>query len=133
MDVSLTTTRLKEIETNFQAKERLGYQTQKPLPVLRRIIEMASDPGGMVLDRFCGCATTLEAAHNLKRRWIGIDIAIHAIKRVARIRLGERLGLEEGKDFAVDGVPHNMEGTRDLWQRDNYDFQRWAVEQVDGL
>ena len=52
-----------------------------------------------ILDPFCGCATTIEAAHKLGRQWIGIDIAIYAIKRVAAVRLQERLGLVEGKDL----------------------------------
>ena len=86
-----------------------------------------------MLDPFCGCATTLEAAHRLGRRWIGIDIAIHAVKRVARVRLEQRLGLVEGQDFVVDGVPTTLEGAQDLWQRDKYQFQKWAVEQVDGF
>ena len=116
-----------------QAKERLGYATQKPLALLERIIEASSNPGDVVLDPFCGCATTMEAAHKLGREWIGIDIAIHAIKRVARVRLTERLGLREGEDFTVEGVPRTVEGARDLWQRDKYHFQKWAVEQVEGF
>ncbi len=88
---------------------------------------------GTCLDPFCGCATTMEAAHKLGRQWIGIDIAIHAIKRVARIRLAERLGLVEGQDFVVEGVPRTVEGARDLWERDKYHFQKWAVEQVEGF
>ena len=87
----------------------------------------------MVLDPFCGCATTLEAAHKLGRDWIGIDIAIHAVKRVARIRLTERLGLVEGQDFTIEGVPSTLEGAQDLWRRDKYHFQKWAVEQADGF
>ena len=118
---------------NSQAKERLGYATQKPLALMERIIAASSNPGDVVLDPFCGCATTLEAAHNLDRRWIGIDIAIHAIKRVARIRLNERCGLAEGRDYTVEGVPRNVEGAQDLWRRDKYHFQKWAVEQVDGF
>ncbi|MCS1412082.1 MAG: Modification methylase DpnIIB [Verrucomicrobia subdivision 3 bacterium] len=62
-------------------QERLGYPTQKPLPLLERIIKASSNEGDVVFDPFCGCATTLEAAHSLKRRRIGSDIAIHAIKR----------------------------------------------------
>lgn len=116
-----------------KGKERLGYKTQKPLPLLERIIAASSNPGDVVLDPFCGCATTLEAAHKLNRRWMGIDIAIHAIKRVARVRLEERLGLVEGEHFIIDGVPRDLEGAIDLWMRDKYDFQRWAVEQVDGF
>ena len=113
--------------------EDMGYDTQKPRALLERIISASSNPGDIVLDPFCGCATTLEAAHNLGRKWIGIDIAIHAIKRVARIRLQDRLGLAEGQDFVIEGVPHTLEGAQDLWQRDKYHFQQWAVEQVEGF
>ena len=118
---------------NSQAQERLGYPTQKPLALLERIIKTGSNEGDVVLDPFCGCATTLEAAQRLNRQWIGIDIAIHAIKRVAKIRLQDRLGLVEGRDFTIEGIPRNMEGARDLWQRDKYHFQKWAVEQVNGF
>ena len=115
------------------SKERLGYRTQKPLALLERIIKASSNPGDVVFDPFCGCATTMEAAHSLGRKWIGIDIAIHAIKRVARLRLQHRLGLVEGEDFTIDGVPRNVEGASDLWERDKYHFQKWAVEEVEGF
>ena len=115
------------------SKERMGYETQKPLVLLERIIAASSSPEDVVLDPFCGCATTLEAAHKLDRQWIGIDIAIHAIKRVARVRLADRLGLVEGQDYEIEGVPHTVEGAQDLWRRDKYHFQKWAVEQVDGF
>ena len=48
-------------------------------------------------------------------------------------RFQDRLGLVEGKDFIIDGVPRNLEGARDLWERDKYHFQKWAVEEADGL
>ena len=115
------------------AKERMGYATQKPLALLERIIRSSTNEGDVVLDPFCGCATTIEAAHNLHRKWIGIDIAIHAIKRVSRIRLVDRCGLVEGADFEIRGVPRDVEGARDLWKRDKYHFQKWAVEQVEGF
>ena len=115
------------------SSERMGYDTQKPLALLERIIKASTNEGDVVFDPFCGCATTLEAAHKLNRQWIGIDIAIHAIKRVARVRLQERLGLVEGQDFTIDGVPRTIEGARDLWERDTYHFQKWAVEEVDGF
>ena len=118
---------------NSRARERMGYATQKPVKLLERIIEMSSNPDDVVLDPFCGCGTTLEAAHNLGRRWIGIDIAIHAVKRVSGIRLEDRAGLKEGPDFTIEGVPHSAEGAQDLWERDKYHFQKWAVEQVDGF
>lgn len=53
--------------------QRLGYDTQKPLALLERIIRCASRPGDTVLDPFCGSGTTLEAAWRLGRSFIGID------------------------------------------------------------
>ncbi len=58
---------------NPMASERLGYPTQKPVALLRRIIAAACPPGGLVLDAFAGSGTTLAAAEQLGRRWIGID------------------------------------------------------------
>jgi site-specific DNA-methyltransferase (adenine-specific) len=97
-----------------QAKERLGYATQKPVVLLERIISASSNEGDVVFDPFCGCATTIEAAEKLGRKWIGVDIAIHAIKRVAQVRLEDRLGLREGRDFTIEGVPRTLEGAQDL-------------------
>ena len=54
--------------------ENTKYKTQKPLKLLRRIIEVASYPGDMVLDPFCGCATTPIAAEQTGRQWIGMDL-----------------------------------------------------------
>ena len=118
---------------NSQAKERLGYPTQKPKILIERIVEASSPKDGIVFDPFCGCGTTLEAAHAKGRKWIGIDIAIHAIKRVSAIRLKENCNLIQGQDFELTGVPRSLEGAEELWQRDKYQFQKWAVEMVDGF
>ena len=115
------------------APERMGYATQKPIKLLERIIKASSNEGDVVLDPFCGCATTVEAAHRLGRKWIGIDRTIHAIKRVASIRLRDRLGLVDGTDFEILGAPNNLEGAQDLWKRDPFDFQQWAIESVEGF
>jgi len=56
------------------AKETVGYPTQKPLPLLQRIIRASSSKGDIVLDAFCGCGTALVAAEVLDRQWVGIDI-----------------------------------------------------------
>ncbi len=72
---------------NSQAAERVGYPTQKPLALLERIIKASSNPGDMVLDPFCGCATTCIAAENLGRQWIGIDLSPKAGELVLQ-RLG---------------------------------------------
>lgn len=72
--------------------ERIGYPTQKPLSLLMRIIIAASNRGEVVFDPFAGCATALEAAHNLDRNWIGADISFMATV-ILRYRL------HRNKDF----------------------------------
>ena len=54
--------------------ERTGYPTQKPLALYERIIKASSNEGDIVLDPFCGCATTTIAAERLRRQWVGMDI-----------------------------------------------------------
>ena len=72
---------------NANAAERLGYPTQKPLALLERIIRASSNSNDMILDPFCGCATTLVAADDLGRQWAGIDISPKAADLVVqRIR-----------------------------------------------
>ena len=77
--------------TRTAAKERIGYPTQKPLALLNRIIEASSNPGDVVLDPFCGCATACVAADNLQREWVGIDISPMAVELV-HMRLRDALG-----------------------------------------
>ena len=60
-------------------KERLGYPTQKPEALIKRIIEMTSNEGDLVADFFCGSGTTLTAAEKLNRRWIGVDSSEYII------------------------------------------------------
>ena len=73
------------------AKERVGYPTQKPLALLERIIAASSNPGDIVLDPFCGCATACVAADKLGRRWVGIDISPKAVELV-NMRLQQAMG-----------------------------------------
>ena len=77
---------------NSQAKERTGYPTQKPLALLRRFIEAATKPGDLILDPFAGCATSLVAAEELGRQWIGIDVSPVAV-RLVKERMQDELGL----------------------------------------
>ena len=63
-------------------QERTGYPTQKPLTLLERIIKASSNKGDLVLDPFCGCATTCIAAEQLNRKWIGIDVSVRAYELV---------------------------------------------------
>ena len=64
------------------SKQYVGYPTQKPLALLERIIKASSKEGDIVLDPFCGCATTCVAAEKLRRQWIGIDISYKAFELV---------------------------------------------------
>ncbi|HXX77602.1 MAG TPA: site-specific DNA-methyltransferase [Ktedonobacteraceae bacterium] len=87
---------------NPKASERTGYPTQKPVLLLEKIIEIATDKGDVVLDPMCGSGTSLVAAALLERHWIGIDTEPKAIE-LAKVRLDKpqktisRL-LEVGKD-----------------------------------
>lgn len=73
---------------NPKAKERTGYPTQKPVLLLERIIEIASDPNDVVVDPFCGSGTTLVAASILGRQYLGIDSSLEAVE-LSRKRLQE--------------------------------------------
>ena len=72
--------------------EKLGYPTQKPVALLERVIKASSNPGDLVLDPFCGCATTCIAAERLDREWIGIDLSPKAVELVNQ-RMRDQLGL----------------------------------------
>lgn len=101
---------------NSQSKERLGYPTQKPLALLKRIVSSSSNRGDLVLDPFCGCGTTLEAAHQLERAWIGVDKSVHAI------------GLSASKRLAsvkprIEGIPKDMHGAWKLTDSNRFGFE----------
>lgn len=117
---------------NSQAKERLGYPTQKPIALLKRIIEASSNKGDIVFDPFCGCGSTIYAAQELERKWIGCDIAILSIRLVRNV-LAECYRLVEGINFEVDGIPVSVEQAQELFKHDPYVFQNWAVERVGGF
>ena len=92
---------------NQSALERTGYPTQKPLALLNRIIKVGSNEGDIVLDPFCGCATTCVAAQKLGRKWIGIDIEKKAVN-VLIDRLSNEAGLF--KDFIhTEKVPQRTD------------------------
>ena len=77
---------------NSMSDERTGYPTQKPLALLDRIIKASCPERGIVLDPFCGCATTCVSAEHLGIKWIGIDISQTSANLVAE-RLKDAQGL----------------------------------------
>lgn len=118
---------------NLQAAdaERLGYPTQKPVALLKRIIAASSNPGDTVLDPFCGCGTTVDAAQALGRHWIGIDISYLAIALI-QDRLADTYGDELRREYEVVGIPHDLAGAQALFKANAFDFERWAVTVIGG-
>lgn len=107
-----------------QAKERLGYPTQKPEALLERIINASSNPNDLVLDPFCGCGTTVAAAQNTGRQWIGIDIT-HLAITLMKHRLMDAFG--SGAVYEVIGEPVSLPDAQALADTDKYQFQWWAL------
>ena len=114
-------------------KERLGYATQKPVALLRRIITASSNPGDLVLDPFCGCGTTIAACHELKRRFIGIDVARSAAQVIARRMHEQYSGF--GELVVGDKTPTNIRGWGRLLPKDEgrEDAPEWARFQYDAI
>lgn len=136
------------------AGERMDYPTQKPVALLERIISASSNEGDVVLDPFCGCGTTIAAAQKLNRQWIGIDIT-HLSVGLQKYRLRHQFGilpftgklpfmpsgvsgeistgkkgesgLIEKQAYRVIGQPEDLEGARELADKDKYGFQWWIL------
>ncbi|MCX7022904.1 MAG: DNA methyltransferase, partial [bacterium] len=109
---------------------RLGYQTQKPWLLLKRILAASSNEGDVVLDPFCGCGTTIAAAQALNRLWIGIDITYLAINLI-KSRLADHFGDEAA--YEVHGEPRDWNSARELAQRTDLprkEFELWALSLV---
>lgn len=102
------------------------FPTEKPLPLLERIIQASSNEGNTVLDPFCGCGTALVAAHNQNRRWIGIDIT-HLAITVMKRRLQDHF---PGIQVKVIGEPVDFPSARELARQDRYQFQWWAISLI---
>ena len=120
-------TDIPEVRQNHRYKEWRGFETQKPLRLLERIIEASSNPGDVVLDPFCGCGTAIQAAQTCNRRWIGIDITHLAVGLV------ENRLAEVGVTPSVVGAPQDFGAARDLARRDPFQFEAWAVTRLDGF
>jgi DNA modification methylase len=113
-------------QTIVNSPERMGYPTQKPTSLLKRIIAASSDPRDVVLDPFCGCGTTVVAAQNLNRRFVGIDVSHFAIDLVRSRRLKD-------SRIPVNGIPVDMYTARQLARDKPFEFEKWAVTRVPGL
>ncbi len=105
------------------AREKLGYPTQKPEALLKRVIEASSNRGDIVLDPFCGCGTAVAVAHKMQRQWIGIDISYAAVDIIV-----ERMS----KIGAVAVVKGGLESVSDLRNLEPIEFQNFVLKRVNG-
>jgi site-specific DNA-methyltransferase (adenine-specific) len=91
---------------NPKAKERVGYPTQKPVLLLKRIIQIVTDEGDLVLDPFCGSGTTCVAAKLLNRNFIGIDKSEEAIaltrSRLEKMIVSDSRLLKDGEEEYIE-------------------------------
>lgn len=81
-------------DAHHQSIKITGYPTEKNLKMIKMIIEASSNEGDLVLDPFCGSGTTMQAANELNRKWIGIDQSFAAAEAtLRRMRIGtEKMG-----------------------------------------
>ena len=104
------------------ANDRLGYPTQKPEPLLVKIVKASSNPMDILLDPFCGCGTSIAVAHQEGLRWIGIDVSPTACKLMAkRMR---KLGV---KNLQIIGLPRSIEELKKIVP---FEFQNWVFEKL---
>jgi site-specific DNA-methyltransferase (adenine-specific) len=116
---------------NPNAKERLGYPTQKPVALYERMVKASSNDGDVVLDPFCGCGTTIHAAQNLGRHWIGIDVCVNACKIIEERIKGHFDSLWNDVEFI--GMPKTRDDAQFMAGSDPFRFERWAASLVDGM
>jgi adenine-specific DNA-methyltransferase len=102
-------------DAHHQSIAVTGYPTEKNLAMLRMIVSASSDAGDLVVDPFCGSGTTMHAANDLRRSWIGIDQSFNATK-AAITRL--RHGLEPMGDYVSreeNNQPDNRSNVLDMF------------------
>lgn len=115
-------------------EESLGYPTQKPNILLERIIRASSNEKDLVADFFCGCGTTIAAAQNLNRPWLGVDISHLSIGLIERKRLIEPyIGSDEKvkPKYEIHGLPRDIAGAKQLANKEKggrLKFEQWIVE-----
>jgi DNA modification methylase len=111
-------------------KERLGYPTQKPELLLERIIKTSSAEGGVILDAYCGCGTSVSVAQNLNRQWIGIDITYQSVSLILK-RLEDAHGSDVLDNIVTSGIPKDLKSAEALATRKDdrtrKEFEKWAV------
>lgn len=126
---------IKNIQSH--AKERMGYQTQKPIRLLTRIVSQSSNPGDLILDPFAGCGSSIAAAENLRRGWIGIDITYSAIAAIQERFKRDRVDI--WKNVEILNRPETLQDVEErLLNTQNplhprKEFEKFCVASIGGL
>lgn len=108
------------------SEERIGFETQKPLALVDRIIAASSNIGDTVLDPFCGSGTSLVAAEKAGRRWIGMDSSLLAGSiALARVRQVVHLS-----DVSLTGFPANRVEALRVLREDPAGFGIWGTSML---
>ena len=114
----------------------ITFETPKFTPkfkeeLLERIIIASSKEGDLILDPFCGCGTTVAVAEKLRRKWVGIDITTLAINLIKH-RLKDQFSLGF-KQIFVDGLPTDLTGAKELFKKDPFEFEYWALDLINAM
>lgn len=107
-----------------------AFATPKPERLIERILEIASNPGDLVLDSFLGSGTTAAVAHKMRRRWIGIELGEHAkthcVPRLKKVIAGQDSGgITEAVAWKGGGGFHFFELAPSLLEKDNR--ENWVI------
>ena len=104
-----------EVGDNQDAKKEVKalnadeiFGTPKPEALICRLLEIATNPGDLVLDSFLGSGTTAAVAHKMGRRWIGIEMgehaATHCLPRLQKVLDGEQGGISKAVNWTGGGA-----------------------------
>lgn len=116
---------------NPEAKERLGYPTQKPEALLERIIKASSNKSDLVADLFCGSGTTAAVAEKLGRKWIACDLGRFAIHTTRKRLIGIQRELQKnGKDFRAFEILNLGKYERQFFMDDLSNGARKSKEEI---
>jgi SAM-dependent methyltransferase len=107
------------------SNESITYHTRKPEALLRRIIELSSNKGDLILDIFCGRGTALVVAQQLQRNWIGIDISPISC-RAAQKRLASNYRVYA----QIIGMPTTMNEIKSM---SHSEFCSWVINSINGV
>ena len=111
------------------SRERIGFETQKPVALLERIITASSNPGDLVLDPFAGSGTTAVAAERLKRSWVVMDNSLMACA-IALARVRQEVNLAT---VALEGFPKDASDAQRLLRSEPAAFGIWGTSMLGSI